>query len=305
MSIIETLVQQFPVRKSKAQKQAFRDWMLQTSAEMGYQAIADEKGYSRNVIIGDPEQAEVIFTAHYDTQPVMPIPNFITPCNVGIYIAYQLVLTLLVLGIAVAVGYPVFRLTDNFFLAYIVTMVIMFLLLGLMMFGPANQHCVNDNTSGVAAVLELMQRMPKDQRHKAAFILFDNEEKGLLGSMSYAGKHRQVKKEKLLINMDCVGDGEHILFFANKKTRALPVFPLLEESMEKQTGLHFVMNRMEKCLYPSDQGNFTYGIAVCACNHNKTLGYYCDKIHTKHDTICRQENLDFLTNGLTAFVEKL
>lgn len=305
MSLIETLVEQFPVRKSKQQKQAFRDWFVAQCAEMGYQAAADEKGYSRNVVVGDPEQAEVIFTAHYDTQPVMPIPNFITPTKVWIYLLYQVGMSIAILVIAALAGWLMLLVTDDWFAAYLATMAGMIGLFVLMMFGPANKHCVNDNTSGVAAVMELMQHLPEAQRSKAAFILFDNEEKGLLGSSSYASKHRDIKQNKLLINMDCVGDGEHILFFANKKTRALPVFPVLEETMAQQTGRHFVMNRMEKCIYPSDQAAFKLGIAVCACNEGKHLGYYCDKIHTKHDTICHQENLDFLSQGLTAFVEKL
>lgn len=305
MTIIETLTAQFPVRKSAAQKAAFREWVLAQSAAMGYKAEADNKGYSRNVVIGDPEQAEVVFTAHYDTQPVLPIPNFITPTNVWIYVAYQILLSVAILAIGGAAGAAAGWISGSFWVGYMVMMTAFFALIVLMLFGPANQHCVNDNTSGVAAVLELMQALPEAQRSKAAFILFDNEEKGLLGSSAYAGKHRAVKKGKLLINMDCVGDGEHILFFANKKTRELPTFAALEQAMSRQTGCHFVMNRMEKCIYPSDQAAFTYGIAVCACNKSERWGYYCDKIHTKYDTICRQENLDFLTGGLTAFVEAL
>ena len=50
-----------------------------------------------------------------------------------------------------------------------------------MLDGKANRHTANDNTSGVAAVMELMARLPEEQRSKAAFILFDNEEKGMLG----------------------------------------------------------------------------------------------------------------------------
>lgn len=93
MSIIDTLIEKFPVRKSKQQKQAFREWVVEQSEAMGYHAAADEKGFSRNVVIGDPEQAEVVFTAHYDTQPVLPFPNFITPTSIGLYLAYQLLLT--------------------------------------------------------------------------------------------------------------------------------------------------------------------------------------------------------------------
>ena len=177
--------------------------------------------------------------------------------------------------------------------------------MALMLLGPANKHCANDNTSGVAAVMELMQRLPQEQRGKAAFILFDNEELGLLGSSAYASKHKAVKKDKLIINMDCVGDGENLLFFANKRTRELPCFPALESAMAEQTGRNFVMNRMEKCVYPSDQASFRHGIAVCACNRAKVIGYYCDKIHTKKDTICEQANLDFLAAGLADFTSRL
>ena len=105
--------------------------------------------------------------------------------------------------------------------------------------------------------------------------------------------------------MDCVGDGENLLFFANKRTRELPCFPALESAMAEQRGRNFVMNQMEKCVYPSDQASFRHGIAVCACNRAKVIGYYCDKIHTKKDTICEQANLDFLAAGLADFTSRL
>lgn len=105
--------------------------------------------------------------------------------------------------------------------------------------------------------------------------------------------------------MDCVGDGENILFFANKATRALPCFSKLTEAMEAQQGRNYLMNKLEKCIYPSDQNNYKLGVAVCACSYKPSLGYYFSKIHTVKDTVCDQENLDFLANGLAQFVEKL
>ena len=88
-TIIETLVEKFPVRRKKAQKEAFRTWFREQSEAMGYTAVADEKGLSRNIVVGDPEKADVIFTAHYDTPAVMPLPNLITPTRPGIYVLYQ------------------------------------------------------------------------------------------------------------------------------------------------------------------------------------------------------------------------
>ncbi len=307
MSIIETLLQTHPVRKSKKQKEAFRSWFIGEAEGMGYTAKAEQaKGYgSTNLVVGDPESARVIYTAHYDTPPVMPLPNFITPKNIPFYIFYQLLVTIVILGGAALVGALAGWLTKEPGIGGGAGFLAAYVLLFLMMFGPANKHCANDNTSGVASVMEIMARLPEEQRGKAAFILFDNEEKGMFGSSGYAAQHKAVKNNGLVINLDCVGDGENMLFFANKKTRALPEYPLLVEAMEAQTGRTLVMSNMEGAVYPSDQAQFTHGIAVCACNKGKVLGYYVDKIHTPKDAVCQQANLDFLADGLVAFAAAL
>ena len=54
-----------------------------------------------------------------------------------------------------------------------------FAMLLLMMFGPANRHNSNDNTSGVITVLEIMSTLPENLRDKVCFVLFDLEEAGL------------------------------------------------------------------------------------------------------------------------------
>ena len=305
MTMIETLLQLHPIRKNKAQKKAFREWFVEEAARMGYTATVHTKGSSNNLAVGDPENAKVTYTAHYDTPAVMPIPNFITPKNLLMYILYQLVIVVIFIAVCTGAGVLVGWLTKEPLWGSSVSMVAYFALLLLMLAGPANKNCANDNTSGVAAVMEIMARLPEAERGKVAFILFDNEEKGLLGSSAYASTHKQFKKSGLLINLDCVGDGEHIFFFTNKKTRALPQYALLCETMEAQEGRIPHMDKMEKAIYPSDQANFKYGIAVCACNKKQVIGYYVDKIHTKKDTVCEQINLDFLADGLVAFASRL
>lgn len=305
MSFIQTLLQTHPIRKSKAQKQAFRDWFQAQAEEMGYASQIHTKGSNNNIIIGDPETAKVTYTAHYDTPAVMPIPNFITPKNLFIYLLYQLLLVAVFFILSAIVGGTVGFLTKNPMLASLLALVVCYGLLFLMLLGPANKNCANDNTSGVAAVMEIMSRLPEDMRKKAAFILFDNEEKGMLGSSAYASTHKAFKKNGLLINLDCVGDGEHILFFTNKKTRALPEYALLCETLEAQEGRIPHMEKMESGIYPSDQAQFKRGIAVCACNKAKVIGYYLDKIHTKKDTVCDQANMDFLGESLSRFVSRL
>ncbi len=302
MSILDEVIARFPVRKSRQKKADFRTWVIGKMKEMGYEAREEKAGFSTNVVAGNPDTAEVIFTGHYDTPATMPVPNFITPCNVPVFMAYQvgmgLVMALLVFVVGGAVGY----VTKSELAAFAVTYLALFGLLYLMMCGPANPNNRNDNTSGTVAVLEVMARIPQEQRAKCAFVLFDNEEKGMLGSAAFARMHKKVKKETLLINMDCVGDGEHMLIFANKKTRALPVYEKLEAAFAGRAGCTYVPCKLEKCMYPSDQANFTFGVAVCACRKGRYVGYYCSRIHTKHDMTCEQGNLDYLADGLAQFV---
>lgn len=313
MAYIDTLIEKFPIRKNKAQKEAFRAWVLEESEKLGYTAQVEKKGSSNNVVIGDADSAEAIFTAHYDTPAVMPVPNFITPCNVLVYILYQLVLTVLIIGVGIGLGALagalVGALSGNvdagFAMGSMGSMIGLWTLIILMMFGPANKNNANDNTSGVASVLETMARIPEEKRSKVAFILFDNEEKGMLGSSAHASMHKNVKKNTLLVNMDCVGLGDNILFFSPRKARNHAHFEKLQAGLNAQSGRNLLWRNMESCIYPSDQMQYKHGIAVCSCKKAKVIGYYCDRIHTKRDTIADAGNIAFIADGLAAFARSL
>lgn len=305
MAYIDLLIEKFPIRKTKAQKESFRTWAVEEAAKLGYTAQVEKKGSSNNVVIGDADKAEAIFTAHYDTPPVMPVPNFITPCNVLFYIIYQVGVVLLLLIPSIAAGVALGWLTGSEKAGFTLGYVVYFGILVMMMFGPANKNNANDNTSGVASVLETMARIPAEKRGKVAFILFDNEEKGMLGSSGFASKHKQVKKETLLVNMDCVGLGENILFFSPKKARNHAHYEKLTAAVNAQQGRPVEWFNMEGHLYPSDQSQFKCGIAVCSCKKAKIIGYYCDRIHTKHDTIADAGNIALIADGLAAFADKL
>ena len=317
MAYIDTLIEKFPIRKNKAQKEAFRAWVLEESEKLGYTAQVEKKGSSNNVVIGDADSAEAIFTAHYDTPAVMPVPNFITPCNILIYLLYQVALTIVLMVVGCGAGAGIGTLlgllakTLGGGAEVIAVMAAMGMMIGLwaliilMMFGPANKNNANDNTSGVASVLETMARIPEEKRSKVAFILFDNEEKGMLGSSAHAAKHKNVKKNTLLVNMDCVGLGDNILFFSPKKARNHAHFEKLQAGLNAQSGRNLLWRNMESSIYPSDQMQYKHGIAVCSCKKAKVIGYYCDRIHTKRDTIADAGNIAFIADGLAAFAQSL
>ena len=59
MSIIETLVDKFPVRKSKKQKESFRTWVHEEASAMGYSVKTEWNSGNYNVVIGNPEMMGV------------------------------------------------------------------------------------------------------------------------------------------------------------------------------------------------------------------------------------------------------
>ena len=103
------VLKDYEVRKTYKQKTAFIEYVTVFSKEKGY-TVNVEKGASksRNIVVGNPETANVVYTAHYDTCPRLPFPNFITPKNIFIYILYQIVLTVFLIGIpmifAISIG---------------------------------------------------------------------------------------------------------------------------------------------------------------------------------------------------------
>lgn len=305
MSIIETLVEKFPIRKSREQKEAFRRWMVEECNKIGYSARVEEAKKHCNVVIGNPETAKTIFTAHYDTPAGSFIPNLMIPRNRVLGLCRPLVMILLFVLVGTVLGVPVGRLTGIDYAGYLVGWLANMVCAVLLLMGPANKNNVNDNTSGVAAILETMFHIPEEDRTKVAFILFDNEEKGLLGSKAYAKAHPAVKESGFVVNLDCVGNGEHVLLLCGKKAREAAPYAALTQGMEAAAGRKLHIFPLETSMCASDQKNFRTSCAICACSVKKGIGFYCDRIHTNKDTICDQVNLDFLAQGLSTFVSKL
>lgn len=290
------------VRKTKLQKTYFIEWVTEYVKNLGYE-VKIEKGPfgARNIVVGDVSKAKAIFTAHYDTCAVMPLPNFITPKSITCYLLYQLFLSVFIIALPVAVAFIVGLLEPM--LMPIVTFVGIYAIVALMMFGPANKHTANDNTSGVTTVLDLLTALSEDKKGEVAFVLFDLEEAGLLGSSGFAKKHRKEIKDIPLINFDCVSDGENIIFALNRKAKGL------KEQLENAY-ISDVKFNVEVCqkgiFYPSDQMNVPMGVGVAALKKSKKFGVlYMDKIHTKKDTVYQQDNIDFLVKGSLRFIDSI
>ncbi len=173
----------------------------------------------------------------------------------------------------------------------------------LLLAGVPNPHNVNDNTSGVCGVLALMESFAAEKPGKIAFVLFDNEEKGLLGASGLAKAHKQVAKETLVLNMDYIGVGEAMLMLVPKAAREK--YPALGETARKSSGIPVVLGNMEKCNFSSDQKHFKLGVGICACRKKKHVGWYCSKIHTKHDTTYDEITLQGVADTVEAVLRQV
>lgn len=293
----------FPVRKTKKQKQAFREAVQSYAEQLGYPCTVESGSLgSRNLVIGNPEQADYLVTAHYDTCARLPIPNFLTPCNFWPFLLWQVVLVLLILGICILMGLGVGFLTGSGAIGSWCGYLMIWVILALMLIGPANPSNANDNTSGVVTLLEIAKSMPGNQRKKVCFVLFDLEEAGLIGSASYRKAHKSQTDRQMVLNLDCVGDGDYLTLFPTKR---------LKKDRKRLTSLYkacgyfgkksILVHEQGFSFYPSDQANFPYGVGICALNkRGKTL--YLSRIHSKKDTILERTNVNLLRAALITYI---
>lgn len=295
---------QYPVRKSKKQKHAFREAVTAYAQGLGY-AVRTEKGtfHCQNLILGDPETANYLVTAHYDTCARMLLPNFIAPCNPVVFLGYQVLLIGLLLAAAMAAGVVAVVLTKSATIAQLVALWVYWVLLMSMLIGPANKHNANDNTSGVVTLLEIARSLPENQRSKVAFVLFDLEEAGLWGSASYRKAHKAETDRQIVLNLDCVGDGDELMLFPTKKLKKDPKkLNALRPACGRFGKKSIALRERGFSRYPSDQKNFPYGVGIAAFHRKKGIGLYCSRIHTNRDTTLEITNVNLLRAALITLI---
>lgn len=292
----------YQVRKTKKQKQAFIALLQQHIPNLQVQKMGFPK--SRNLVIGDPATAKVLLTAHYDTCAQLPFPNFITPKRPLISILYSFLVIIPWLVLIFLLNLLLSRFVTDYLLHYWISLVCYGLLMWMMLSGPACKHTANDNTSGVITLIEVYHALPEDLRNQVCFVFFDNEEKGVIGSAQFRKKYKKETKDKLLINYDCVSDGDYFLLGISKKANQ-KYHVALAQAFTSDHDKTVMLENLKKVYYPSDQAGYPMAIAVAALKHSKLFGYYMDRIHTKRDTVFDQRNIHFLTERTVQLIENI
>ena len=304
------LLGRYQVRKSAEQKAAFRKWALAYAQENGYEAKIERSGHfvdTRNVVIGDVDRAQTLITAHYDTCARLPFPNVMTPQNWPLIVVTQVLVPMLFLGVlGYGVGYGAGWLMHQLpvpawaglMLCSLTTLLMMIVIVALLICGPANPHTANDNTSGVALTLLALHAFAG--RSDVAFVLFDNEEKGFLGSTAFTKAHQAAAKRAFVINFDCISDGRTLLYAGSKEAmksaKARSVTAALMQVAPRYDRVGKT-GTAPGTFYPSDQMVFRRGTAFAALRGRRVL--YLSRIHTPRDTQFDERNLLCLLEVLT------
>lgn len=289
-----------PIRKTHEQKEAFRADVQAYLKELGYDCRMECCGKDgQNLVFGAAETADYLITAHYDTPATIGIANVCTPCNamrsrLQFFITFMLSFSIsLGAGLLLKAGHVLWGI-----LLFLPIVVFLYLIRN----GPANVNNANDNTSGVVTLLEIARTLHPAHRNKVGFILFDLEEKGTKGSSAYRKAHKEATERQIVLNLDCVGDGDHILLMPNKKARKNEKLVARLKYLGGWFGNKQILI-IDKgfCRYNSDHKNFPLAVGVGAF-HQKKKTFVLDKIHTKHDTNLDMTNVNLLRAALITLI---
>ena len=291
---------EYPIRRNAREKQAFYEYVKDEIGEgrVSKQTLDDNK----NIVIDDIFTADVIFTAHYDTPAASIVPNMMMPRNkiLGtlINMIFPIFMALASLGIAYLIGFLA-NLDQGAVVA--IYLVLYFGFYFLLTRTLPNKHNKNDNTSGVATVLSIAKQIKND---KVAFVLFDNEEKGLLGSKALNKRYKSDFENKLVINFDCVGNGNHFVIISKEKAEKSEEYSIIKDIAIGNDEFKIHNVTFKKACGNSDHKSFPCSIGIMAGREGKIAKIFTGRIHTSRDTVASEKNIYFLTDVMVKMIEK-
>lgn len=279
-------------RMHKNSKKTFREYLETKAKKLNLNYNIYPKSYaSKNVVIGDLRKAKYVLGAHYDTPPRMPA--FLMR-SVLLFNIFSILFIASIFVILITFELPLI-------IGFIVYVVSFFYLMG---YGIANKYNYNDNTSGVLTLLSLMEKV---KNKDVAYVFFDNEEKGLIGSMQLAFIMRKIKsyqpRKKVFINFDCVGRG-NVFCINSFKNKVIPQ-ELIDLSKQQDTKNISFEHRKPSPFEASDHFSFKgWNSLGIMCYNKKRQKYNLKNIHSHKDKYIDIDNINVLVNLISEYVDK-
>ena len=292
----QRIARDYPVRRKAQEKENMRAYLMGQLREMGYDAKLNECGRAMNVIAGDPERAMIFYAAHYDTPLHEPLPTLICPTRPVTYMLYQALTPILTLVLAFVVSVGVTFVLNWPNMTLPLFLVLLLGALAYLRWGPSEKNNVNDNASGVAALLRTAEQLTPRYRNDVCFLFLDGGSENMQGAKGFRKRYPSAK-EKPVLCLDCVGSGDELLILPGRGARwngdLLDAINSSFEISERKTCYDKVDGLVH---FPGDQRAFKQGVAICAVRHVRGFGrLICP---TRRDNVIDEENLELLSRGL-------
>lgn len=298
-----------PARFGRREKDDFLRDARDTFIAMGYppekvRIISHSGGgQSRNLIVGDPG-APWCFTAHYDT----PGKTGFLLCGAPVVgqalanVLFIAVVCIIAFALPVAAARLLAPLTDDRGLITAAAVVAGTALMTVFTVIPMfikNRTNRNDNSSGVLGVMTVAARAADspELRDRVCFVLFDNEEWGLIGSAHFVKWCRRGKidtSRRTLINLDCVGVGD--ILAVVRCPGKNPAWDTVSQFLER-SGFNAV-RKTSALVFMSDHANFQNSVMLSFTRKSLLGPLYIPNLHSGRDSVCDTDRLLALSEAL-------
>lgn len=287
-------------RHSRKEKDDFIEYLKQKLHNLGFEFNVVQTKVIKNIHLetvsdNDPD---IILMAHYDTSTVLPVWYEWLIRLTG---HTRPILTLLI----VFVVFQLLPFTHNEIIinVFAIAVALSFFITILCI---KNKYTMNDNTSGVMALLLLAEKISiHDALKSRVKICFtDNEENMLIGSFQLRKiwkKNGFNYKNAKIISVDSIGRGDYAVISYN-----------IVNNIAKELNEMFEKNKIKSksinmWLMPfSDAYNFWSSGAVNVNMMHKTVipgGYYIKNIHTYRDKEISKDNIRVIVNSLEEYIK--
>jgi hypothetical protein len=105
------------------------------------------------------------------------------------------------------------------------------------------------------------------------------------------------------VNFDCVGNGNNVIFIAQKDAVNSEEYKILESSFSNQEKFNLEFLTHKQADSNSDHKNFPKGVACVVCKKTKGGILYTPHIHTEKDIVAENSNIEFITKNIVKFIQ--
>lgn len=304
------ILEKYKHRRTKNQKMKFINHLSDIFYDNGYPFFEERRGIFGdhiNVLIGDIKSAKTVVCARYSERPTLFVPNLIAPKNKFIVYLYRFFIFLIMQVISLMAEDAFFNITKNIFISFASFIVVMLILAAIICFGPSFAKNADDNTSGVISIIETAKTFtPEQLKHSSlAFVLLDDGCFGFNGAKHLCKLHKKNIDEKVIINIDSIGSGEHIFYICNDNLQDDTVqTDKIIESIENHNKKINTVCQRQNIAFHSDGDIFEKSMTISSFSRGLS-GIICSmRRHTIADTKIDEINISLIKNFIIKLVRK-